>query len=286
MKNVMVISGSPRPTGNTYQIAKAIEKEMAAMGDVEFEYLTLKKINLQYCRGCLVCMKKGEEKCPCKDDSIMLRDKMLAADGILFISPVYVHTVSALMKNFYDRFAYMCHQPRFRDKAAMFVVTTELTGGKETLEYMRFPAFTWGFKMCASLEVVYPGFLNGGGYRTKVFDQIFKAAEDFHRALTKQKRKPLLRELMFFNLMKTKVTLHKDFLPSDYQYWEKKGWLEMDFYSEKSLPKVKNAIAKFLVRRKVNNMLHSKGISAAPEKRFKANQTRQQNNRFINQKRT
>lgn len=194
--------------------------------------------------------------------------------------------VSALMKNFYDRFAYMCHQPRFRDKAAMFVVTTELTGGKETLEYMRFPAFTWGFKMCASLEVVYPGFLNGGGYRTKVFDQIFKAAEDFHRALTKQKRKPLLRELMFFNLMKTKVTLHKDFLPSDYQYWEKKGWLEMDFYSEKSLPKVKNAIAKFLVRRKVNNMLHSKGISAAPEKRFKANQTRQQNNRLINQKRT
>jgi multimeric flavodoxin WrbA len=275
MKKILVISGSPRPTGNTYKIAKMIEEQMAGMGSVEFEYLTLKKINLQYCRGCLVCMKKGEEKCPCKDDSIMLRDKMLSTDGILFVSPVYVHTVSAIMKNFYDRFAYLCHQPRFRDKAAMFVVTTELTGGKETLEYMRFPAFTWGFKMGASLEVVYPGFLDGGRYREKILDQIAQAAKDFYSALTKPERKPLFRELMFFNLMKTKVTLHKDFLPADYNYWKGTGWLERNFYSEKSLPKFKSAIAKFLVRQKVKRMLDSKGINTTRQKDYAAEEIKQ-----------
>ena len=260
MKKVLVISGSPRPTGNTYQIAKLVEKQMAASGDMAFEYISLKNINLQYCRGCLVCMKKGEGKCPCKDDSIMLRDKMLLADGIVFISPVYVHTVSALMKNFYDRFAYLCHQPRFRDKVAMFVVTTELTGGNETLEYMRFPAFAWGFKLCASLEVVYPGFLNGGKYRRQILHRISQGAKSFCAALSNHERKPLFRELMFFNLMKTKVTLHKDHLPADYRYWQRKGWLEKEFYSEKSLPKFKSTMARFIVRRKVKKMLSSQGL--------------------------
>ncbi len=262
MKNILVISGSPRPTGNTYKITKLIEEQMTGLADVHFEYLMLNKLNLKYCRGCLTCMKKGEEKCPCKDDSILLRDKMLAADGIIFISPVYVHTVSALMKNFYDRFAYMCHQPHFRDKAAIFVVTTELTGGKETLEYMRFPAFTWGFQICGSLEVVYPGFLNGGRYKEQILNQISQVAKDFCTALTGRERKPLFRELMFFNLMKNKVTLHRDFLPADYNYWERKGWLSKDFYEENSVTKYKKILSKFLVGRKVKKMLHTKGLDA------------------------
>jgi multimeric flavodoxin WrbA len=211
-------------------------------------------------------MKKGEERCPCKDDSIMLRDKMLAADGIIFISPVYVHTVSALMKNFYDRFAYMCHQPRFRDKAAMFIVTTELTGGKETLEYMRFPAFTWGFKMCTDVEVVYPGFKNGGKYRKKALNQITQAAKNFHSSLFSDDRKILFRELMFFNLMKTKVRLHEDFLPEDYHYWQRQGWFDKDFYTEKGIPKLKSAIAKALVRLKVKKMLKSYGLETVSTK--------------------
>ncbi len=254
MKNVLVISGSPRPHGNTYKIIKLVEEKVCALGPATFEYLSLKEMNLDYCRGCLLCMKKGEEKCPCGDNSILLRDKMLSADGIVFASPVYVHTVSALMKNFYDRFAYLCHQPRFRDKAAMFVVTTELTGGGETLDYMRFPAFTWGFKMSAALEVVYPGFTNGGGYRERVLEQISRAAGEFHRVLNMQRRPALLKELMFFNLMKTKVILHRELLPRDYRYWEEKGWLQKDFYRENNIPRVKKILAKALVKIRVKKL--------------------------------
>ena len=131
MKNVVVISGSPRPKGNTYKIVKEIENNMCRYNEVVFNYVSLKRFHLEYCKGCLRCMKKGETFCPCKDDALQLRDTLLAADGVVFASPVYVHTVSAMLKNFYDRFAYMCHQSRFRDKTAMFVVTTELSGAKE-----------------------------------------------------------------------------------------------------------------------------------------------------------
>jgi multimeric flavodoxin WrbA len=268
MKNVLVISGSPRPQGNTYKITKLIEEKIMALDEIVFEYLSLKKLNLQFCRGCLVCMKKGEDKCPCKDDSIMLRDKMLSADGIIFISPVYVHTVSALMKNFYDRFAYMCHQPRFRDKAAMFVVTTELTGAQETLEYMRFPAFTWGFKMGPSIEVVYQGFKNGGNYKEKTLNRIAKGARDFYSALISDDREPLFKELMFFNLMKYKVTMHRNFLHADYAYWQKHGWIDQDFYSENGVPIVKNIIAKNLVKIKAKKLIKSCGLNSEFDKNF------------------
>ena len=193
-----------------------------------------------------------------------MRDKMLSADGIIFISPVYVHTVSALMKNFFDRFAYMCHQPRFRGKAAMFVATTELTGGKETLDYMRFPAFTWGFRLGPSIEVVYQGFKNGGPYREKKQNQITQSAREFHAAVFSADRKTAFRELMFFNLMKTKVTMHKDFLPADYHYWKNQGWLDRDFYSEEDIPPIRSAIAKALVRKKAKKMIKSCGLDVEP----------------------
>jgi multimeric flavodoxin WrbA len=260
MKNILVISGSPRRRGNTAKVTRIVEEKMAASGDVSFEYLVLKDLHLDYCRGCMLCMKKGEEHCPCKDDSVMVRDRMLAADGIIFASPVYVHTVTALMKNFYDRFAYLCHQPRFRDKAAMFIVTTELSGAEETLEYMRFPAFTWGFRMSAALGVVYPGFTNEGAYRDRMLQNIERAAGDFYSNLVAKHREAAMRELMFFNLMKTKVTLHRDFLPADYNFWRKQGWLDRDFYTENEIPRFKSTMAKLLVRLKVRKMLKSGGL--------------------------
>ena len=51
MKHILVVSGSPRPKGNTYKITKLIEEKMATIGDLEFEYLVLKKLNLKYCQG-------------------------------------------------------------------------------------------------------------------------------------------------------------------------------------------------------------------------------------------
>ena len=69
---------------------------------------------------------------------------------------------------------------------------------------------------------------------------------------------------MFFNLMKNKVTLHKDFLPADYNYWKDNAWLNRSFYSENGIPRIKSMIAKFLVSRKVNKIGHEIGLKATP----------------------
>jgi multimeric flavodoxin WrbA len=41
---------------------------MKVLGDVKYEYLFLKDVNLGLCKGCYMCMLRGEDQCPLKDD--------------------------------------------------------------------------------------------------------------------------------------------------------------------------------------------------------------------------
>ncbi len=118
---VLTIMGSPKGKGNGYEVAQAIERRMNTHGKVEFDYLMLKEENLGLCRGCFLCVSKGEDKCPMKEDRISIERRMEKADGIILVSPGYVQDVSWLMKNFMDRFAYTHHRPKFFEKKVMLV---------------------------------------------------------------------------------------------------------------------------------------------------------------------
>ena len=260
MKKILVICGSPRPKGNTYKITQVFEEKLSAGNDYEFEYLALKKSDLQYCRGCLLCMKKGEGFCPCKDDALLIRDKLLSADGVIFTSPVYVHTVNAITKNFFDRFAFFCHQPHFIGKPALLITTTELSGSKETLDYMKFPVNAWGFKIIDTIDVVYPSYIENILYKKASEDRIEIAAHKYNSALQTGAVDYSLKKFIFFNLLKLKVTLHKDMLPYDYEYWQRMGWLDKQFFVDEKVSQIKSFIAKNLVKIKSKSILKKAGI--------------------------
>ena len=101
---------------------------MKCMDDVTFEYLFLKDVDLKMCRGCFSCVIKGEDFCPIKDDRAKIEDKMLKSDGVIFVTPCYCQNVSALLKNFIDRFSYVFHRPRFFNQKAMALATQEVRG--------------------------------------------------------------------------------------------------------------------------------------------------------------
>jgi len=103
---ILVVMGSPRK-GNTYRAAQKIEGVMQSLGDVSFEYVMLKDADLAQCRGCFLCLAKGEEHCPIRDDAPAVEQKMHEADGVIFATPVYGMNVSGLMKVFVDRFSYI-----------------------------------------------------------------------------------------------------------------------------------------------------------------------------------
>lgn len=152
---ILVIMGSPRK-GNTYLAAKKIEESMRSMGNVEFEYLMLKDAGLSQCSGCFVCLSKSENHCPHKDSAPIIEQKMQAADGVIFATPVYGMNVSALLKTFVDRFSYIFHRPRFFDKKALLLSTTGAVGLKEVLDYLKLIAGIWGFEVTNSVGLVTP----------------------------------------------------------------------------------------------------------------------------------
>lgn len=229
---ILAIIGSPRSKGNTYKIVRRVEERMKKLGDVEFEYLYLKDADLKPCIGCSLCLLKGEERCPLKDDREAIEQKMLAVDGILLASPTYVMNVSALMKNFFDRMAYVSHRPRFF-KPALIVSTTGALGAELTSFLLGLMAGSWGFDVVAKVSALTP--YDGEAYaqkdmkkyNPKLEKSLDKSSAKFYAALQQGRREPgtfavaqfLLRRGSFMGEAADNV---------DRMYYEKNGWLQQN----------------------------------------------------------
>ncbi len=240
MKKIIALIGSPKKNGNTYKAVNIIEEELKKIGNIELSYIFLQDINLQMCRGCFLCLSKGENKCPIKDDRETLEKKMLDSDGVIFASPVYGMNVSALFKKFIDRFSYNGHRPRFFKQKALFVVTTGGMGIKETLNSMSF-INAWGFDVVEKVGISTPPFIIKEKVKNNNIRTLKKSAKVFHQELFVNKRKKAKFEhYIHFISMRTMLSKFgfklKESLPADYEYWTENGWLEKEtkfFYDAK-----------------------------------------------------
>jgi NAD(P)H-dependent FMN reductase len=216
---ILTIIGSPH-RGNTLKVVQEVERQLQAREQVEFEYLFLNKVNLQPCTGCYLCVRKGEELCPQKDDRDTILEKMKAADGVIFASPVYTLTVSALMKNFMDRIAYNAHRPPFLGKPAMLVATTAgtgLEGGLGCLSWFAIP----GFEIAAKLGVVYyPSHPYKAKGQEAIDRKIEKASQKFWLALRSPAPRPGLIRVIQFNALKANATFGQASYPADFRYYQ------------------------------------------------------------------
>ena len=144
MKKVVVVSGSPRKKGNTMSMVKKYEEYIKGIeNDIEFEYVYLIKQNLKYCTGCGSCIINGIETCPIKDDREKIFGILKTADGFVFSTPGYTHSISALFKNFLDRFMWQYHLPDFFGKPVTLISTVGGDGGKATAKYMHNMGLAW-----------------------------------------------------------------------------------------------------------------------------------------------
>jgi putative NADPH-quinone reductase/putative sterol carrier protein len=101
---ILAVNGSPRgQKGNTDRILQSfLEGARDAGASAETVYLKDKKIN--HCTGCFTCWSKTPGVCIHRDDMPDLLEKGRRADVLVYATPLYVFTVSGLMKDFMDRF--------------------------------------------------------------------------------------------------------------------------------------------------------------------------------------
>ena len=67
----------------------------------DVEYVSLKGKSIQYCIGCLSCMKRG--CCVLKDDVADIMEKVRDAEVIVYATPIYYYEMCGQMKTLLDR---------------------------------------------------------------------------------------------------------------------------------------------------------------------------------------
>jgi multimeric flavodoxin WrbA len=241
---VLAVMGSPRK-GNSYKLTLLIEEKLKNKVEIDFEYLFLKDTYLANCIGCHMCIKKGEKFCPLSDDRDLILKKMEEADGVIFVSPVYMFTITALMKNFVDHLAFLVHRPRFFKKPAMiFIHRGDMF--KDSIGYMERVARSWGFSVVARLGIPDPDDLTPTS-KKKSLKSLEEETDKFLKSLESGNLpSPSLYDLIGFRVWKINaLALKKDF-PADYQYWEEHGLFDKDYYYQSPINPLKKAIARLL----------------------------------------
>lgn len=100
--HILTILGSPRRRGNTAAVLAQFETLAAGQHTLERINITDWKVN--GCLGCEACQRTLDEPgCRQHDDGVVLLERILAADLVVYASPVYAWSISAQLKALFDR---------------------------------------------------------------------------------------------------------------------------------------------------------------------------------------
>jgi multimeric flavodoxin WrbA len=229
MKKVIAFVGSARKR-HTYNAARQFLDSLQSFGGVEYEIVILSDCKLETCRGCKLCLDKGEELCPFKDDRDLLFEKIMTSDGVVFASPNYSFQVSAFMKKFLDRLGFVFHRPRFFGKVFSSIVVQGIYGGPKIVEYLDFVGGGLGFNVVKGSCLL---------SREPITDEVQRKNDRILTAQSKRFHERLLREpypvptlfkLMIFRLSRTSIALMLNDTYRDYTYYREKGWFESDYF--------------------------------------------------------
>ena len=104
--NVCILMGSPRKQGNTAALLAPFCEELER-GGAEVETHWLYDMEIRPCLACRACQRDWTVfGCSQKDDAQLLFDRLLAADLIVFATPIYSWYCTPPMKALMDRMVY------------------------------------------------------------------------------------------------------------------------------------------------------------------------------------
>lgn len=240
---VTAFIGSARKK-HTYLAAENFLKKLQMHGTIEYEIVALSDYKLKICRGCKLCIDKGEELCPLKDDRDILMRKISESDGVLFATPNYSFQVSGQMKVFLDRFGFLFHRPQYFGKTFTSIVAQGIYGGKDIVKYLDFVGSSLGFNVVKGLVIKTLEPMSEEN-RVKTNLAIEKQSRSFYRKLVKREYpSPSLFRLLLFRVSRTTMKAMLNDGYRDYSYFNQKGWFSNDYYYSVKLNPFKKTMGK------------------------------------------
>ena len=117
---IVVLEGSPNKVGSSNLLADNFVRGAEEAGH-SVQIIDVAHANIHPCTGCIHCGYEGP--CVQKDDVEEIRQMILAADMLVFVTPLYYYGMSAQLKVMIDRFcAFNSSIQRKRMKSALLTV--------------------------------------------------------------------------------------------------------------------------------------------------------------------
>ena len=181
------IAASPYKGGNTELALQHALKATEELGWVDAEFISTAGMQIRDCDGDNWCITHlvPDKYCSKNDDMTQIYPKVLAADAIIFASPVYLTRISVQMTAIFDRlraFTFGMHRSGLKNKVAGAIAAGWYRNGgiETTLLSIYQSAF-----MCEMLPVSlhHSGCFYGGAVVTSLHGESKGVGKDKHLAL-------------------------------------------------------------------------------------------------------
>lgn len=215
LAKILIINGSQRKK-NTFDLLQRIAEHF---NGYDVEILNISDYNIQTCSGCENCLRKGT--CPIKDDANIILEKMIKADGLIIGAPIHLRQIPGTLKNIFDRGCAWYHRSPVVGKPILFVTTTQVTGSKATIKYLKDLSVQWG-----TID-------SGNISRTlfnldkPVLEKDFSKFKKYLKEENLKKYRPSFKQVFEFN---TQKILAEEILPIDLEYWTEQGYINHPYF--------------------------------------------------------
>lgn len=226
----LIINGSPRKK-NTWSVVEEVKNNIPG----EYEEIHLLKEDIGMCKGCFLCFREGEDKCPHYNKIQPIIEKIRSSDKIIISSPVYALNVSGLLKNFFDHTAYLYHRPEFFTKIGLVIVTTAGAGENNVANYIDENLKHWG------VNKVYKLSFKLGGKDKFDKNKVKKVCEKFKSDNLSQ---PGFKDIVYYNIWR--VMAKTENIKRDTEYWNNTGLINHEFSPEIKLNIIKKIFGKII----------------------------------------
>ena len=230
---ITVINGT-EVKGCTYNIKEIFLEDLRDGNEITEYYLP--KDLPYFCCGCKTCFFKSETQCPHAQNVMPIWNSMLAADLLVFASPVYALRATAQMKSLLDHLCvhWMVHRPDEKMFSKKAVILTNAIGiFNSGAQKDMATTLTWlGVSKIKKFGI---GLLEGVIWdelsekrRSIIIEKVKKAAMNSNCA--HPARKGIKVKLLFFatKMMHQNIGKKENPLSADNQYWKEKGWIHID----------------------------------------------------------
>jgi multimeric flavodoxin WrbA len=98
----LIIKSSPKKDGNTATLVKNLVRGLNE-NNVQVTEFNVNNMNIQYCKGCDVCLSSPEPRCVIQDDMHKIYDAYKKSKLIIYATPIWWWHMNAQMKTIIDR---------------------------------------------------------------------------------------------------------------------------------------------------------------------------------------